>query len=72
MYVYKLEIDINNDIFILKIFEILEKEVRFPRGCLYVKDGKIVAEAADASSLRSLVHTIFRAMYIAESVAVFR
>lgn len=65
---YKLSIYIKNSDFTLEIFKILEKEVNFARGRLYVENGKIVAEARDASSLRSLIHTVFRAIYVAEYV----
>ncbi|MEM0369501.1 MAG: hypothetical protein QXK71_00575 [Pyrobaculum sp.] len=64
---YKLILNVNDE-FILRIFKILEQEVRFPRGRLYVENGKVVVVANDASSLRSLTHTIFRTIYIAESI----
>lgn len=63
---YKLVVEIGEDALALRIFKILEREVRFPRGRLYVEGNKIVAEAADASSLRSLLHTVMRALYIIE------
>ncbi|ACB40303.1 hypothetical protein [Pyrobaculum neutrophilum] len=69
---YRLEIDVGGDELAIRVFKILEGEVRFARGRLYVAGGKIVAEAADASSLRSLLHTAMRALYIAEEVAALK
>ncbi|MEZ0319055.1 MAG: hypothetical protein ABWK05_03550 [Pyrobaculum sp.] len=61
---YRLIVDTGGSELALKVFKILEKEVRFGRGRLYVEGGKIVAEASDASSLRSLLHTLFRSLYV--------
>jgi len=66
---YRLVVEIGEDRLATQVFKVLEREVRFARGRLYVKNGKIVAEAADASSLRSLLHTIFRVLYIVANVA---
>ncbi|MEM0276248.1 hypothetical protein [Pyrobaculum sp.] len=63
---YKLVVEVDEDALALRIFKILEKEVRFSRGRLYVEGNKIIAEAADASSLRSLLHTVMRTLYIIE------
>lgn len=63
---YRLVINVGDDKLVLRIFKILEGEVRFPRGRLYVEGEDIVAEAADAASLRSLLHTIMRALYVVE------
>lgn len=65
---YKLVIDIGRDDLALRIFKILEREVRFPRGRLYVEGEAVIAEAADASSLRSLLHTVMRALYVIQSL----
>jgi len=67
---YKLEVNIEKSDLAIQVFKILEQEVRFGRGRIYVEDEKIIAEAADASSLRSLLHTIFRALYLVEHVAL--
>mgnify|MGYP000198977647 CR=1 FL=1 len=64
---YRLEVE-EGDLAV-RVFKILEGEVRFVRGRIYVEDRKIVAEAADASSLRSLLHTVFRVLYVVEHVA---
>jgi tRNA threonylcarbamoyladenosine modification (KEOPS) complex Pcc1 subunit len=66
---YKLEVNIEKSDLAIQVFKILEREVRFGRGCIYVEDEKIIAEAADTSSLRSLLHTIFRALYLVEHVS---
>jgi hypothetical protein len=66
---YRLEVEVGGGDLAVQVFKILEGEVRFARGHVYVEDGKIVAEAADASSLRSLLHTIFRVLYVIEHVA---
>jgi tRNA threonylcarbamoyladenosine modification (KEOPS) complex Pcc1 subunit len=67
---YRLEVSIGENNLAIQVFKILEREVRFGRGRVYVEDEKIVAEAADASSLRSLLHTIFRALYLVGHVAL--
>ena len=67
---YRLEVSVGESDLAIQVFRILEREVRFGRGRVYVEDEKIVAEAADASSLRSLLHTIFRALYLVEHVAL--
>jgi len=67
--VYRLEVEVGGGDLAVQVFKILEGEVRFARGRVYVEDGKIVAEAADASSLRSLLHTVFRVLYVVEHVA---
>jgi tRNA threonylcarbamoyladenosine modification (KEOPS) complex Pcc1 subunit len=66
---YKLEVSIEKSDLAIQVFKILEQEVRFGRGRIRVEDEKIVAETADASSLRSLLHTIFRALYLVEHVS---
>jgi tRNA threonylcarbamoyladenosine modification (KEOPS) complex Pcc1 subunit len=66
---YKLEVSIEKSDLAIQVFKILEQEVRFGRGRICVEDEKIVAEAADVSSLRSLLHTIFRALYLVEHVS---
>jgi tRNA threonylcarbamoyladenosine modification (KEOPS) complex Pcc1 subunit len=66
---YRLVINVGNDELVLRIFKILESEVRFPRGRLYVEGENIVAEAADAASLRSLLHTVMRALYVVEHLS---
>jgi tRNA threonylcarbamoyladenosine modification (KEOPS) complex Pcc1 subunit len=66
---YKLEVSIEKSDLAIQVFKILEQEVRFGRGRVRVEDEKIVAEAADASSLRSLLHTILRALYLVEHVS---
>jgi len=67
---YRLEVSVGENDLAIQVFKILEREVRFGRGRVYVEDEKIVAEAADASSLRSLLHTIFRVLYLVEHVAL--
>jgi tRNA threonylcarbamoyladenosine modification (KEOPS) complex Pcc1 subunit len=66
---YRLEVSVGENDLAIQVFRILEREVRFGRGRVYVEDGKIVAETADASSLRSLLHTVFRVLYVVEHVA---
>ena len=66
---YRLEVEVGGGDLAVRVFKILEGEAHFARGRVYVEDGKIVAEAADASSLRSLLHTIFRVLYVVEHVA---
>ncbi|AAL64023.1 hypothetical protein [Pyrobaculum aerophilum] len=63
---YRLIIDVGDDDLALRVFKILEREVRFPRGRLYVEGETIVAEATDASSLRSLSHTVMRTLYVVQ------
>ncbi|MCU7786472.1 hypothetical protein ODS41_00815 [Pyrobaculum sp. 3827-6] len=69
---YRLVINVGDDELVLRIFKILEGEVRFPRGRLYVEGGSIVAEAADAASLRSLLHTVMRALYVVEHIGEWK
>ncbi len=52
----------------LDVFKTLEREVNFKRGRLYVQGNRVVAEAQDLASLRSLLHTVFRSLYLVEFV----
>lgn len=65
---YKLVVEVDNWDLALAVFKTLEKEVRFRRGELHLEGGKIVATAADAASLRSLLHTVFRSLYVVATV----
>lgn len=65
---YRLEVLVSGGGLALEVFKLLEREVVFSRGRLRVEGGLIVAEAEDAASLRSLLHTIFRSLYVIEHV----
>jgi len=66
--VYKLVVEVGEWDLALAVFKTLEREVRFKRGELHLEGGKIVATAADAASLRSLLHTVFRSLYVVAEV----
>ncbi len=66
---YRLVINVGDNELVLRVFKILEGEVLFPRGRLYVEGENIVTEAADAASLRSLLHTVMRALYVVEHLS---
>lgn len=65
---YRLIVDLSGDDLALRVFKVLEREVNFGRGRLYVEGEMVVAEAVDATSLRSLMHTLMRALYVIHNV----
>ncbi|MFN3803607.1 MAG: hypothetical protein ACK4SY_00965 [Pyrobaculum sp.] len=65
--VYRLVVKIEGEL-VYRVFKTLEREVQFRRGRLYVRRGEIIATASDVSSLRSLLHTVFRSIYLVKFV----
>ncbi|MEL9991785.1 MAG: KEOPS complex subunit Pcc1 [Thermoproteus sp.] len=69
---YEISVEVDKDEVVEKVFKALEREVAFRRGRIKVlargNKLRIVGYAADVTSARSLVNTIFRVLYVVEGV----
>jgi len=68
-YVAEFKLDVS-DSWLWGTLRTLEKEVRFPRGYLMVVNKGVVLCAKDLTSLRSLVNTLLRVLYVLLSLRV--